>query len=223
VSRFIRSFVMISSVFAGAAAAQAGDQWQQHHSGSQGHQQNRYGLGSWDGISRYVSDFKHHHDHKPEPTKNPIPIDPGRGDGRVPTTPVPQPPARDGFVWVKDHWERARAPKTVNPYPADVVVRDHRTPPTSGGVIVHDHRAPTGNTSGGTIIRDHRTTTDWTPAGTVIRDHRTTTNGNASGGTVIVTNPVPRNDGPVIRDHRETPVIRDHRTTPVIRDHRTGQ
>ena len=211
-SRFLRSFVVISGVLALAAAAGA-DERQQHHSSGLYKQQNRNDFGGWSGISRFVSDFKHHHDHQHQPTKQPIPIDPGRGDGRVPVNPTPvTPPARDGFVWVKDHWERERAPKAVNPYPADVIVRDHRTPSPSGGVIIRDHRTPTVGASGGTIIRDHRTTTDWAPGGTTVRDHRTPDSSNASGGTVIVTNPVPRNSGPVIRDHRTGPVVRDHRT-----------
>jgi hypothetical protein len=210
--RFLPAVVAISSVLALVAAAQAGDRHHQGHSDNQQKQQQQYRFGSWGGVSQIVSDFKKHHDHKHEPKKDPIPIDPGRGDGRVPVGPAPvtTPPARPGFVWVDGHWEREKAPpKVANPY--------------SPGVEVRDHRTPAGNASGGTIIRDHRTPSDWAPAGTTVRDHRTPTSSNAPGGTVVVTSPLPRNDGVIIRDHRTTPVIRDHRTTPVVRDHRTGQ
>jgi hypothetical protein len=74
--------------------------------------------------------------HKPKP----IPIDPGRGDGK-PVEPAHQPPqGPPGFIWVNGHWERVKAP--VGP---TVVVRDHRTV-TPGTVVVRDHRtvAPNG-------------------------------------------------------------------------------
>jgi hypothetical protein len=219
--RFLHSVLAISSVLAVAAAVQAGDH-HQGHSGNQGKPQSQFGFGNWSGVSQIVSDFKSHHSHKPEPKTNPIPIDPGRGDGRVPVNPPPLTPpvVRDhrdgttsqgagGFVFVDGHWERAKAaPKVVNPYPA--------------GTTVRDHRSTTGSFPPGATVRDHRATTESFPAGTTVRDHRTTTNSNASGGvTVIVTNPLPDNAGPTIRDHRTAPVIRDHRTAPVVRDHRT--
>jgi len=227
---FVRSILAIFSLLAIAAAVQAGDHGHQGHSGNHSQQQNPFRYGNWDGVSQMLSQFHQYHSPKPHPTKQPIPIDPGKGDGRVPVKPIdpgtgnghtsgnPTPPARDGFVWVNDHWERARAPKSVTPYPADVVVRDHRTPVTNagGGVVVRDHRTTTGSTSGGPVIRDHRTTTDWMPAGPTVRDHRASagTASNASGGTIVIsTNPRPGSDGPVIRDHRTTPVVRDHRTS----------
>jgi hypothetical protein len=202
--RFLSATLAISSVLTLAAAVQADDRYQRGQSGNQ-HRQQPSRFGSWGGVSDIVSSFKKQHGHNEEPKKNPIPIDPGKGDGRVP---VATPPARPGFVWVGDHWEREKAPPKANPYPADVIVRDHR--------------APSGWSSGDATIRDHRTPTVWTPSGASVRDHRTPTSSNASGGTVIVTSPVPRNDGVIIRDHRTTPVIRDHRTTPVVRDHRTS-
>src|SRR6478672_10340447 len=117
--RFFRSLLVMSSIFALSAATRADDHSHQGHSSNQSNHPSQFHFGNWGGISDIVSSYHHHHGHKPEPTKNPTPIDPGRGDGRVPTGPVPvtQPPARDGFVWIKDHWERAKAPKSVNPYP----------------------------------------------------------------------------------------------------------
>jgi hypothetical protein len=157
-------------------------------------------------LSRLISGFKKHHDDKPEPKKDPIPIDPGRGDGRVPVNPVPRTPPvvrdhRDGatssggdFVFVNGHWERVKAPKVARPwtpYPAGTVVRDHRTEP-----VIRDHRTPP-------VVRDHRTTP-------VIRDHRADSS-QASGGVTVTVTSEPK-AGPVIRDHRTAPVVRDHRT-----------
>jgi hypothetical protein len=191
VNRFLTSAVLISNVLALAAVA-GGDDDRRHqgnhknhgHHGHHGHQGHQ-GWGSWGGFADFFSDHKKHHGHHHPPKKDPIPIDPGKGDGPIadpirPTPPV-VPAPRPGFVWVGDHWERVKAPaKTVNPYPANVVVRDHRTPAGSF------------------------------PAGTIVRDHRTPT--GASGGvTVTVVNPT-STKGPVVRDHRTTPVVRDHRT-----------
>jgi hypothetical protein len=101
-----------------------------------------------------------------------VPIDPGRGDGRVPVEPA-TPQGKPGFVWVNGHWERARAtssPTTGGPPPvanggggvtvtsanSKPVIRDHRTggsPPVAnggGGVTVT-------STNSGPVIRDHRT------------------------------------------------------------------
>lgn len=205
--RFLPSVLAISSVLALAATAGAEDRNHQGRHEDRRPEQRRHGFGTWGGIS---DSFKKHHGPQQNPKHNPIPIDPGRGDGRVPVDPVPStPPAnpapRDGFVWVNGHWERAQAaPQAVNPYPAGTTVRDHRA--TTGGVTVRDHRTTP-------VVRDHRTTTGSSPAGATVRDHRTST-GNTSGGvTVTVITPSAAKDAPVIRDHRTTPVIRDHRTT----------
>jgi len=194
VKRFLPSVLAISSVLALAATAGADDRHHQGQHDNRRKEQRNHGFGTWGGIP---DGFKKHHGHKQEPKSNPIPIDPGKGDGRVPVAPVPTTPPvvpapRDGFVWVNGHWERAKAPRKVaNPYPADVTVRDHRTTP-----VVRDHRTPTGSF----------------PAGTTVRDHRTNT-GNASGGvTVTAVNPWSAKDAPTIRDHRTTPIVRDHRT-----------
>jgi hypothetical protein len=234
VARFLTSTLVISSVFSLAAAAQAGDKHHGGNSGSQGKQQNQFNFGSWGGVSQVVSGFQHHHGHKQEP-KQPIPLDPGRGDGRVPTKPTPTTPPdirdhRDGatsqgggFVFVDGHWERVKAaPKTSSPYRPGTIIRDHRpvdtasapggtvvttTPaPRNDGPVIRDHRTPP------VIIRDHRQATGSAPTGTIIRDHRPADTSNAPGGTVITTTPVLNNNGPVIRDHRTTPVVRDHRT-----------
>jgi hypothetical protein len=210
VKRFLPSVLTISSVFALAASAQAGDHQGQHD--NQKKQQQQQPFGSWGGVSQMVSEIKNHHGHKPEPKNNPIPIDPGRGDGRVPVSPAPPAPpvVRDhrdgttsqgqgGFVFVDGHWERAKAvPQVVNPYPAGTIVRDHRT--------------TTDSFPSGAIVRDHRATTESLPAGATIRDHRTTASGSGGGVTVIVAKPLTDNAGPIIRDHRTTPVVRDHRT-----------
>lgn len=139
--------------------------------------------------------------HKPKPT--PIPIDPGRGDGK-PVDPPHQPPqGPPGFVWVNGHWERVKAP-TGPP----VVVRDHRKP-TPGNVIVRDHRTPS---PGGVIVRDHRSPS---PGGVIVRDHRTVpTTGSwqnnshdassHSGGVKVTdsAHPPVKHDGVQVRDHR---------------------
>ncbi|MEX2173770.1 MAG: hypothetical protein WD872_05365 [Pirellulaceae bacterium] len=143
------SFVLAaSSVLTLAAAAAAGDR---RHNDS--HQNRRP---SWGNLADIFSDDHQHHDHDHHghnrPQHDPIPLDPGRGDGRVPVQPVP--PARDGYVFVNGHWERVKA----QPSQRGPVVRDHRTPP-----VVRDHRTPP-------VVRDHRTTP-------VVRDHRTSVRG----------------------------------------------
>jgi hypothetical protein len=133
---------------------------------------------------RGVANFKKHgHKHDDHPR----PIDPGRGDGRVPVKPVtPQGPP--GFVFVDGHWEREKAPQKpimiVDPIPGSV------------GPVLRDHR-----TTGKPIVRDHRTT-----SGPVVRDHR---QGSPQGGVSVTTT----SDGN-IRDHRTVtpkPTVRDHR------------
>jgi hypothetical protein len=128
-------------------------------------------------LKELLSKLKKHDDDDDDDDKHPIPIDPGKGDGKPTTPPTPQGPP--GFVWVKDHWERARATSSGSP----VVT----TGTTTGTVVVRDHRKPYTGTdssqaSGGVtvtsspIIRDHRTTP-------IIRDHRTTSGTPISGGT----------------------------------------
>jgi uncharacterized protein (DUF433 family) len=160
------------------------------------------------------------------PAPRPIPIDPGRGDGK-PT------------VVVRDH----RIPGsgaggvTVTSSASTGVIRDHRS--AGGGPIVRDHRQPNSDP----IIRDHRTlppivsTTEpkrqpviadpFPDKGPVVRDHRD----NSGGITTVVRDhrspskpPAVVGGQPVVRDHRQPatgPIVRDHRqVTPVIRDHR---
>lgn len=83
------------------------------------------------------------HNKQDDNINNIIPVDPGRGDGRVPVAPVlSTPPARPGFVWKGDHWERA--PATSRPVLG--------TPPVAnggGGVTVTQANS-------GPVIRDHR-------------------------------------------------------------------
>lgn len=185
---------------------------------------------------------KHKKPQKPTPV---VPLDPGRGDGRVPVEPE-TPQGRPGFVWVKDHWERARAPKSpnviVDPIPPQngPIVRDHRDGlGANGGVTVT-------TTQGGPIVRDHRKSTTifnptggktWT-VGPTVRDHRTITPPPSSNGQGGVT--VTSGAGPIVRDHRTTtppPLVSGQgggvtvTTTPgdgsatsgpTIRDHRTS-
>src|SRR6478735_3706815 len=106
-NRFLTSAAAFSTVLALVAAAHADN----HHHGSSGNSwkpQNQSNSGGWGGS-------KNHHGHHEQPNKNPIPIDPGRGDDRVPVNPTPVVPPvvrdhRDGFVFVNGHWERAKAP-----------------------------------------------------------------------------------------------------------------
>jgi hypothetical protein len=148
------------------------------------------------------------------PTPPVIPIDPGRGDGKV-GTPIPIDPGRgDGKVIVRDH----RVPPVVRDHRRPPIVRDHRdTSNSSGGTtvtntpVVRDHRRPVSpvvrDHRDVPVVRDHRT-----PASPIVRDHRDTSN---NSGGISVTNT------PVVRDHRspDSPVVRDHRK-PVVRDHR---
>ena len=212
------SILAVLSLLSLATAAGAEDD-----NPSQG-KRKQFRRGGRSDLSQLISGFKKQHGDRPEPKKNPIPIDPGRGDGRVPVSPVPiTPPAvrdhRDGastqggdFVFVNGHWERVKAPQVVkpkSPFPPGTVVRDHRTPnsPFPAGATVRDHRTTS-------VIRDHRTTP-------VVRDHRTTPvirdhrtgSADASGGVTVT----------VSSDQQAGPIVRDHRTQPTVRDHRTGR
>jgi hypothetical protein len=179
------------------------------------------------------------------PAARPIPIDPGKGDGKP-------------SVVVRDHRtdrgapggttvtssSRPRNPWESSPVKSQPVVRDHRQPaktvptfdPLAGNRRPSWSATPTrppvarpvvvdsvpGN--GNVIVRDHRT-----PAAPVIRDHRTPATGpiirdhrTPATGPIIRDHHTPA-AGPIIRDHRTPatgPVIRDHRQSPVIRDHR---
>ncbi len=128
--------------------------------------------------------FKKHkkpHDQKP--------IDPGRGDGRVPVEPVtPQGPP--GFVFVDGHWQRAKAqksPQVIQPQPtqATVVVRDHRErrpggrpspgqldPSKAPGGVIVSTPGKFGPQKQQTTIFNPTGDKTWTVAPTV-RDHRT--------------------------------------------------
>jgi hypothetical protein len=120
--------------------------------------------------------------HKPKP----IPIDPGRGDGKPLDPPHAVPQGPPGFVWVNGHWERSKAP--VPQHPA-VVVRDHRRAKTSQ-VIVRDHR-----TTGGVVVRDHRVVT--AGEGRQVQPQDVS---SSPGGVTVSDSPA--NQGVVIRDHR---------------------
>ena len=86
----------ISSVLALSLVASAHDDDSSH--GQRKH--NRRGRQG--DLWQLISGFKKHHGDKNEPKKDPIPIDPGRGDGRVPVNPQPLTPPV-----VRDHRRRA--------------------------------------------------------------------------------------------------------------------
>jgi hypothetical protein len=233
-----------------AASAAAGQKHRKDESGSENNNTSpkflqKYnqvrGLGqqmSSGNLMDTIASFKKHHKHeKPEKPDDRVPIDPGKGDGQ---TGNPTPQSTGGFVWVGDHWERARASKGTQTL-VPPVVRDHGAstlPPLSGGngqggvtvtgtPVVRDHR--TQSVSVEPIVRDHRTLN----VEPIVRDHRT-----PQPFEVL---PLNGFDQPIIRDHRTKseepqpfqvtgtsgqPVVRDHRTLstpsePVVRDHRT--
>ncbi len=194
------------------------------------------GGGSLGSVSNIASQFKKH-SKKKHNSSEPKPLDPDKGDGRVPVDPV-VPQGRPGFVWVGDHWERAKAPKKITPVQEPKVLD-----PTMVGPVVRDHRTPklqplsNGNGSGGVTVTP--TTGGFGPE---VRDHRTPklpplSNGNGSGGVTV--SPTTGGFGPEVRDHRTPklptvstgngaggvtvtpttggfgPVVRDHRTTSV--------
>jgi hypothetical protein len=147
--------------------------------------------------------------HKPEP----IPIDPGRGDGRVPVEPKsvePQPPqGPPGFIFVNGHWERVKANGGAAPH-STIEVRDHRTVAPGGGWQVRPMRPQDVSSSPGGVkvansprwsIKDQSVY-----GGTQVRDHRTITTKDSDGKWEA--RPEPLKDvstspgGTVVRDHR---------------------
>jgi hypothetical protein len=195
---------------------------------------------SGSGISNMISSLKHHHK-KDKDKKPPVPLDPGRGDGRVPVEPT-TPPARPGFVWVNDHWERERAPKPLgNPNGSTWTdnygpnVRDHRTspPPPMGNFpgAVRDHRSNASMPGGVTVTSTGRPRGNSIPTfqdplmDALSRGASAVGKGASSVGSALgdlfsteVGDPPQQGTGPVIRDHRTPPpsnfpgTIRDHRT-----------
>jgi hypothetical protein len=193
--------------------------------------------GIWPGFG---AENQRHSRPKNPPASRPIPIDPGKGDGK-PVVTVRDHRAGNGgsggttvtsSSTPRNVWKRV--PASTEP-----IVRDHRQPtkvpvdPLAGSrrpswkaaptsplvkpvpekVVVRDHRDDASRIP--VIVRDHRA-----PTGHVIRDHRT------PKPEPIVRDHRTENAGPIIRDHR-TPaagtIVRDHRqesTGPVIRDHR---
>lgn len=181
--------------------------------------QNRGGTFARDAVSEIASQLKKHHDHKPPETTNPTPIDPGRGDDRVPVDPV-VPQGRPGYVWVNGHWERERAnqptgPVIVDPTLVGPVVRDHREPRPANNVpwgtgtpVVRDHRsgAPTTPWNTGTpVVRDHRDGAAG-GAGPVVRDHRTKSTSTGASGGVTVTGANPGSARPTSRGGRSVTI-----------------
>ena len=82
-----------------------------------------------------VQSFKKRHNDKPNKPDDRV---------EVPEPQVPQAPqGPPGYVWVNGHWERARATQAtssggatiVNPMPAQVQVRDLRTPNSAQGTV----------------------------------------------------------------------------------------
>lgn len=70
------------------------------------------------------------HNKQDDNINNVLPLDTGRGDGRVPTDSKPtMPTGKPGFIWVGDHWERAKASTTGTSTPTGkpgfVWVGDH--------------------------------------------------------------------------------------------------
>jgi hypothetical protein len=237
--RSLLTVAVIVSLFSLVASASAGQKNRNRDrdnnnngQGSQSFVQNlgigRKLGGQAGGIANMVSNFtkkNHKHDDKPKPQ-----LDPNRPDDRVPVEPVAPvtPQGRPGFVWVGDHWERERAPKTpqmiVNPLPETLspVVRDHRT---TTAPIVRDHRTTTAP-----VVRDHRTgspsggvTVTATPGSS--RDNAITSSGfnpfaSALNGLTTVGNKLGIGYGEVTSG---APGSRDHRTPnpqPIVRDHR---
>jgi hypothetical protein len=151
--------------------------------------------------------------HKPEP----IPIDPGRGDGRVPVEPKPvepQPPqGPPGFIFINGHWERVKANGGAAPnapQSSTIEVRDHRTVVPGGGWQVRPMRPQDVSSSPGGVKVTH--SPRWpikdqsVYGGSQVRDHRTITTKGSHGKWDA--RPVPLKDvstspgGAVVRDHR---------------------
>ncbi|MBX7074423.1 MAG: YXWGXW repeat-containing protein [Pirellulales bacterium] len=228
-STFVATLVVTLAITAGASADENQNARGNHHlfrafTEKFSNSQNSGGSFArnadlWSDISGIASRFKKLHDHKPPETTNPTPIDPGRGDDRVPVDPV-VPQGRPGYVWVNDHWERERAnqptgPVIVDPTLVGPVVRDHRTPRPANNVpwgtsapIVRDHRsdAPTTPWNTGTpVVRDHRDGAAG-GAGPVVRDHRTKSTSTGASGGVTVTGANPGSARPTSRGGRSVTI-----------------
>ncbi len=111
--------------------------------------------GDSDSHQKHIKHNQHTtHNKQDDNINNIIPLDPGRGDGRVPVAPViSTPPARPGYVWVGDHWERQRAtsrPVTSGPPPVANGGGGVTVTSANSGPVIRDHR------QGGVVIRDHR-------------------------------------------------------------------
>jgi WXXGXW repeat (2 copies) len=139
-----------------------------------------------------VGQLTHKHKQHPTQSQGTIPFDPGRGDGRVNANPAPPNTLGPGFVWVNNHWERAKA--TSGTASGSATSSANPTPPNTlgpGFVWVNNHweraKAISGTagssatSGGGTVgVRDHRN------GGNVnVRDHRNGVNypqGNVAVG-----------------------------------------
>ena len=128
--------------------------------------------------------------------KDPLPLDPGRGDGKPsgssqpPVITDPVQVTSGPYVWVNGHWERQKANQSQTGGPAMNI-------PTSVGPVVRDHTTTSTTTSNfNGIVRDHRTTTATTFGGFrgTIRDHRNDPSSANGGVTVSVNTSSPRNN-----------------------------
>ena len=129
--------------------------------------------------------------------KDPLPLDPGRGDGKPSGSSQPPVIITDPvhvtsgpYVWVNGHWERQKANQSQTGGTAMNI-------PTSVGPVVRDHTTSVSTTSNfDGVVRDHRTTTTTTFGGFrgPIRDHRNDPS-SANGGVVVSVNTSsPRNN-----------------------------
>jgi hypothetical protein len=101
------------------------------------------------GSKKHNKHNKHNsHNKQDDNINNVLPLDPGRGDGQQ-TPVVTTRPARPGYVWKGDHWERVRAtssPLVVGPPPVANGGGGVTVTPANSGPVVNDHR--TGTASG---------------------------------------------------------------------------
>lgn len=181
-------------------------------------------------IGNLASKFnKHRDDNDDDDHQPPKPIDPGIGNGGT-SNPMPTMP---GYVWVDDHWEREKAPKSANPpqgRPGYIWVGDHwervKAPTTvstmppmvinPGTVVVRDHRGTSAGSGGVTVsntpeIRDHRK-----PKPSVVP--------GLGGGFPGLGGLNQAASGPIVRDHRTSTESHQGGTwtpnLPIVRDHR---